>query len=133
MLNEERVKHMTKMAFYETKGGSDDLKIGAYYKKDYIGSNTFWSALWMTIAYIAVVVIVVTAFLKNYLADLQSKQLMVIGISFLGIYLVLLFAYVKYAKGIYKKKHAHAYHRMRRFKDELEQLEKLYEKEDDDE
>lgn len=133
MLNEERVKHMTKMAFYETKGGSDDLKIGAYYKKDYIGSNTFWSALWMTIAYIAVVVIVVTAFLKNYLADLQSKQLMVIGISFLGIYLVLLFAYVKYAKGIYKKKHALAYHRMRRFKDELEQLEKLYEKEDDDE
>ena len=133
MLNEERVKHMTKMAFYETKGGSDDLKIGAYYKKDYIGSNTFWSALWMTIAYIAVVVIVVTAFLKNYLADLHSKQLMVIGISFLGIYLVLLFAYVKYAKGIYKKKHALAYHRMRRFKDELEQLEKLYEKEDDDE
>ena len=133
MLNEERVKHMTKMAFYETKGGSDDLKIGAYYKKDYIGSNTFWSALWMTIAYIAVVVIVVTAFLKNYWADLQSKQIMVIGISFFGIYLVLLFAYVKYAKGIYKKKHALAYHRMRRFKDELEQLEKLYEKEDDDE
>lgn len=133
MLNEERVKHMTKMAFYETKGGSDDLKIGAYYKKDYIGSNTFWSAFWMTIAYIAFIVTVIAAFLKNYFEDLQSKQLMIIGLSFFGIYLILLTVYTKCAKKIYKRKHALAYHRMRRFKDELEQLEKLYEKEDGNE
>ena len=42
-------------------------------------------------------------------------------------------AYIRYAKNIYKRKHAIAYHRVRRFKDELEQLEKLYEKEDSNE
>ncbi len=133
MLNEERVKHMTKMAFYETKGGAEDMRIGSYYKKDYIGSNSFWAGFWMTVAYVALVIILVTGFLLNGLKDLQSKQLMIIAFSFLGIYFVLLFAYISFLKKTYKRRHAVAYHRMRRFKDELEQLEKLYEKEENHE
>ena len=133
MLNEERIKHMTKMAFYESKGGSDDLKVSSYYKKDYIGFNTFWSGLWMTISYIALVTIIVVTFMGNLMENWTSKQLMSIIFSFLGIYLVLLIAYVRYAKNIYKKRHARAYHRVKRFKEELEQLEKMYEKEDSNE
>ena len=133
MLNEERINHMTKMAFYESKGGSDDLKVSSYYKKDYIGFNTFWSGLWMTISYIALVTIIVVTFMGNLMENWTSKQLMSIIFSFLGIYLVLLIAYVRYAKNIYKKRHARAYHRVKRFKEELEQLEKMYEKEDSNE
>lgn len=133
MLNEERVKHMTKLAFYETKGGSDDMKVSFHFKKDYIAFNTFWSALWMTLAYIALVVIVVIAFMNGVLETLPSQQLMTLILSFLGIYFVLLIAYVRCAKQIYKKKHARAYHRVKKFKDGLEQLEKMYEKEDDNE
>lgn len=133
MLNEERVKHMTKMAFYETKGGSDDLKTSSYFKKDYIGFNTFWSAFWMTIAYIILVSILWMTFMGGLLEMLSSKQMLAIVFSFLGIYFILLIAYIRYAKIIYKRKHAIAYHRVCRFKDELEQLEKLYEKEDSNE
>jgi hypothetical protein len=133
MLNEERVKHMTKMAFYETKGGSDDLKTSSYFKKDYIGFNTFWSAFWMTIAYIILVSILWMTFMGGLLEMLSSKQMLAIVFSFLGIYFILLIAYIRYAKNIYKRKHAIAYHRVCRFKDELEQLEKLYEKEDSNE
>lgn len=133
MLNEERVKHMTKLAFYETKGGSDDIKVSFQFKKDYIGFNTFWSALWMTIAYIALVLIAVVTFMGGVLDTLSSKQLMTIILSFFGIYLILLIAYVRYAKQIYKRKHARAYHRVKKFKEELEQLERMYEKEDGNE
>lgn len=133
MLNEERVKHMTKLAFYETKGGSDDMKISFYYKKDYIGFNTFWSVFWMTVAYITLVVIAWITFMSGLLETLSSKQIMTIVLSFIGIYLVLLIAYIRFAKNIYKRRHARAYHRVKRFKDELEQLEKMYEKEDDNE
>lgn len=133
MLNEERVKHMTKLAFYETKGGSEDMKVSFHLKKDYIGFNTFWSALWMTIAYVSLVVLVVVTFMKGLLEELSSEQLMTIILSFLGIYFVLLIAYVRFAKQIYKRKHARAYHRVKKFKDELEQLEKMYEKEDGNE
>jgi len=133
MLNEERVKHMTKLAFYEAKGGEDDLKISFHYKKDYIGFNTFWSVFWMTVAYIVLVVFLILSLMDGIFDALSAKQLMAIILSFLGIYFILLIAYVRFAKQIYKRKHARAYHRVKKFKDELEQLEKLYEKEDDNE
>lgn len=133
MLNEERLKHMTKLAFYETKGGSDDLRVGFQFKKKYIVFNAFWSALWMTIAYIALVVIVVVTFMGGILEMLSAKQLLVIILCFLAIYLILLIVYIRYAKQIYKRKHARAYHRMNIFKDKLEQLEEMYEKEDGNE
>ena len=133
MLNEERVKHMTKLAFYESKGGSEDLKVSFRYKKDYIGVNVFWSALWMTIAYIALVVLVIVTFMNGLFKGLSSQQLMALILSFLGIYCIILIAYIRYARHVYARTHAHAYHRMKKFKEDLEQLEKMYEKEDDNE
>lgn len=133
MLNEERVKHMTKLAFYETKGGSDDMKISFYHKKDYIGFNTFWSVFWMTAAYIALVAVVCITFMGGLWETLESKQIMTIILAFIGIYLVLLIAYIRFVKNIYKRIHARAYHRVKKFKEELEQLEKMYEKEDGNE
>ena len=133
MLNEERVKHMTKLAFYESKGGSEDLKVSFRYKKDYISVNVFWSALWMTIAYIALVVLTIVTFMSGLFKGLSSQQWMALVLSFLGIYCIILIAYIRYARHIYAKAHARAYHRMKKFKDDLEQLEKMYEKEDGNE
>lgn len=133
MLNEERVKHMTKLAFYEAKDGEEDWKVGFRYKQDYIASNTFWSAFWMTIAYAALVFILSICFMKDVWGNLSSKDTVVVAGSFLGIYFILLIAFIRYAKKAYKKKHAKAYHHIKKFKDELEKLEIMYEKEDDNE
>lgn len=133
MLNEERVKHMTKLAFYEAKGGEEDLKVGFRYKQDYIAFHTFWSAFWLTIAYAALVFILSICFMQGVWGNLSSKETIVVAFSFFGIYMVLLIAYIRYAKKVYKKKHAGAYHRIKKFKDELEKLEAMYEMEDHNE
>ena len=39
MLNERRVKHMVKLASYESKRGKEDMKINSYFKKDYVSFN----------------------------------------------------------------------------------------------
>ncbi len=119
MLNEERIKHMTKLAFYESKGGKEDLKVSFRYKKDYIGINNFWAALWMTIAYIALVVLIVVTFMNDVLKGLSSRQLVAMILSFLGIYLILLIAYIRYARVLYTREHARAYHRMKKFREGL--------------
>lgn len=133
MLNEERVKHMTKLAFYESKGGSEDLKVSFHHKKKYLRVNMFWSILWNTIAYIALVVLMLVTFIKGILGELTSKQLTTLILSFLGIYFILLIPYLRYVKRIHTRVHARAYHRMKKFKEDLEQLEKMYEKEDGNE
>lgn len=133
MLNEERVKHMTKLAFYEANGGSEDLKVSFYYKKDYIRFQTFWTIFWMTIAFIVLTMLLVLSFMGNILDMLSAKQLATIFLALLGIYMILLIAYIRYTIQLSKRRHARAYHRVKRFKDELEQLEKMYEKEEDHE
>ena len=133
MLNEERVKHMTKLAFYETKGGSEDIKISFYHKKDYIGFNTFWSGLWLTIAYVVLVLFVGITFMGDILEAMTRTQIIAIIVSIFGLYLILLIAYTATAKSIYKRKHARAYHRVKKFKEELEELETMYDKEDGNE
>ena len=39
MLDEKRVKLMTKLALYEETQGKDDFKVSEYYRKDYVGMH----------------------------------------------------------------------------------------------
>ena len=40
MLDERKVKLMTKLAMYEETQGKEDFKISEYYRKDYAGMHT---------------------------------------------------------------------------------------------
>ena len=132
MLNEERVKHMIKLADYETKGGKEELKISSYFKKDYISMNTMWTLLWMTVAYGLVVLTVWLALRELVTVELSQIQVLSLIILIASIYLALFITYLVKARRYYKRKHARAYHRVKKFKENLMVLEKMYEKEDQD-
>ena len=132
MLNEERVKHMIKLADYETKGGKEELKISSYFKKDYISMNTMWTLLWMTVAYGLVVLTVWLALRELVTVELSQIQVLSLIILIASIYLALFITYLVAARRYYKRKHARAYHRVKKFKENLMVLEKMYEKEDQD-
>ena len=132
MLNEERVKHMIKLADYETKGGKEELKISSYFKKDYISMNTMWTLLWMTVAYGLVVLTVWLALRELVTVELSQIQVLSLIILIASIYLALFITYLVTARRYYKRKHARAYHRVKKFKENLMVLEKMYEKEDQD-
>lgn len=51
MLNEERIKLMTKMACYEADEGRKNVAIGSYFRGDYIGLQVIKSIISATIAY----------------------------------------------------------------------------------
>ena len=65
MLNEERVKHMVKLSFYETKGGSEEIKISSYLKRTYLRLNMLWSILCVTAAYAILVALIGMAFMQG--------------------------------------------------------------------
>lgn len=132
MLNEERVKHMVMLADYEAKGGSEDIKISSYFKKDYINSNTLWTILWVTIAYSFCVTGIWLMIRDNITVELTSVQKLSVFILIGSIYLAIAVVYVIKARRLYRKKHAKAYHRVKKYKGNLLILEGLYEKEDND-
>ena len=132
MLNEKRVKHMVKLALFETKSGQEELKASSFYKKDYVAFQVLWSIIWMTIAYVALVTLVGIGFLNDLIETMSKAKLILIGTLILVVYIVLLIIYLFVSRRFYKDKHARAYYRSKEFKADLAQLEVMYEKEDID-
>ena len=129
MLNERRVKHMVKLAMYENKEGVEELKTSKFYKKDYISYNMLWSIIWMTIAYIIVLMMAAIAKMDMILDALSIKVAIQIVCYCAALYVVLLAIYIPLSRRFYRKKHARAYHHVKHFKEGLEILEEMYEEE----
>lgn len=130
MLNEERVKHMVKLALYETKNGTEELKTSSYYKRDYISVHVLWSLLMITVAYVLLVALLVISFMSVLIENFHIALVVVLGVIVIAIYVGLLITYMMVTRKLYKKKHADAYHRVKQFKEDLIELELMYGKED---
>lgn len=130
MLNEERVKHMVKLALYETKNGTEELKVSSYYKKDYISLHVLWSLLLVTASYVLFIALLTITFMSVLIENFHIALVVILGVAALAIYIGLMITYVMVTRKLYKKKHARAYHKVKRFKEDLIELELLYGKED---
>ena len=54
MINQEKVKDMTKMAVYESHGGDKELAVCAYRRKDYVALQMLKSFILGTISYLII-------------------------------------------------------------------------------
>ena len=131
MLNEKRVKHMVRLAMYESKDGAEELRISSYYKKDYISFNVLWSVMWMTIAYIFVVLLVILSSIPIMMNNFSMKLIISLSIVFVAVYILLVITYTMISKKHYRRKHARSYHRVKRFKEGLAMLDDMYREEKD--
>ena len=121
MLNESKVKLMTRMAMYESKQGEEDFKISSYYKKDYRSFHTIATIIWVTVGYAVAVGIGVIAFLDELMKNLNMQFLMMLAAAVIIGYLVLVI--------FYGTKHEKARKRVKQFNHDLTRLNRMYERE----
>ena len=118
MLNEERIKLMTRMAAYEETEGRQNMAIGNYFRSDYIGLQILKSIISATITF--AIVLCIFAFYdfevvmkEMYQVDLLAagKQLLLAYVIFTGIYTFISYLVYSYrynrAKKSLKKYYAH--------------------------
>lgn len=129
MLNEEKVKLMTRMAMYESKEGEEDLKISAYYRKDYASFHTIITVIWVTIGYLIAVGVAAIAFLDEILNNLNMPFIVMTAICVVTGYIVTVALYTIVASQFYKNKHNKARHRVKKFNHDLTRLNRMYERE----
>lgn len=129
MLNQNKVKLMTRMAMYEKNEGREDIGISAYYRKDYVSFQTIVTILWVTVGYIAAVGIGALVFLDQLLANLNMPFLIMAVICVGTGYLVLIILYGIAASRFYQKKHNDARQRVKKFNHDLTRLNRMYERE----
>ena len=118
MLNEERIKLMTRMAAYEEKEGRHNMSIGNYFRSDYISLQLLKSVISATIAFVIVLCIFTfydfeVVMKEMYQVDLleTGKQLLLAYVIFTGIYTLISYCVYSYrynrAKKSLKKYYVH--------------------------
>lgn len=130
MINEERVKVMTKLAIYESTKGKKQLNISKYYKRDYVRYNMFKTIVTSTIAFLLLVGIAGLLKAEELLTNLNSSDLIQLAVRVGIVYVVFVIAYAVIAYIVYSIR----YERMKPdvivYNHNLKKLKELYDTEE---
>lgn len=94
MLNNKKIRVMTKLALYEKKEGKEDIKMSKYYKTDYVRLEMLKTIVSITIGY-ALILLLIGVYKAEYIiSKAVTLNFVRIGQYILGFYLVILTIYV---------------------------------------
>lgn len=94
MLNEERVKLMTKMAAYEESEGKKNIAVASYFRGDYISLQILKSVISATIAFLLVFAMYIFYDFEIFMQDVYKVDLLGFGKKVLFIYFIVVAIYV---------------------------------------
>ena len=129
MISEEKLKIMTKMAIYDKNEGKDDFEIGKYYKKDYLTFNYIKTWICATIAYLGLWCLILVANMDTAVLTLGSFKFVLSVIAFILFYVLFVLVYEVLTYKIYSIKYDRAKKRLNEYMEQVEELNKMYEKE----
>jgi len=93
MLNEEKIKLMHKLAYYE-KSEKRDFKLSRYYKNDYVRVNLLKSVASVTVGYLLILLLLGLYKSEYLIANAVNLAYKDIGMTILGVYVLILTVYV---------------------------------------
>lgn len=123
MINEEKVKIMTKIAMYEQGKGRRYLPVSKYYRSDYIGLALIKNFFLVTIGYALAIAAVAVYFGEYLMENIHKMNLVSMGIYIIVGYSVL--TYIQYSVRYYKAKKS-----VREYYSQLTELSKIYVREE---
>lgn len=129
MLNEERIKLMTKMAVYEANEGKKNVAIGNYFRGDYIGLQVIKSIISATIAFLIVFGLFVFYDFEVFMSDIYKMDLLGFGKSVIIAYLIFVAVYALISYMIYTYRYTKARKSLKMYYNNLKKLAYLYDKE----
>ena len=129
MLNEERIRLMTKMASYEQNEGKKSEAIGSYFRGDYIGLQVIKSIISATLAFLILVASYILYNFEAFMADIYKMDLIQFGKSVIVDYLIFTAVYALISYGVYAYRYAKAKKSLKKYYGHLKKLSYLYEKE----
>lgn len=86
MINEERVKNMTRIAIYEKNQGKQQIDMCKYYKSDYVTYHTLQSFIYATIAFCMIGAAVVLLGMESLLEQINTLDYMALAKNILILY-----------------------------------------------
>ena len=93
MLNEERVILMTRMASYESGKGKENVKIGNFFRSDYVTIQVLKSVVCSTVAFFLGFGLYILYDFEMFMQDLYKLDLLAFGTNVLMYYAITVVVY----------------------------------------
>ena len=126
MLNEERVILMTKMASYEKSEGKKNVKIGNYFRSDYIAVQVLKAVFCATIAYIVILALFIFYDFEVFMQELYKMDLLAFAKEVLFYYVVTVVSYGIISYVVYSYRYTKAKKSLKCYNHNLKKLNSLY-------
>ncbi len=130
MLDESRIKLMTRMASYEDTEGKKTIPIGEYFRGDYVSVNVVKTAISATIAFVLVLAVYIYYNLENFVADIYKFDLVGMGRRIVSVYIVYIAVFTVFAFFFYTIKYNRAKKSLQGYSLALKKLSTMYEEEE---
>ncbi len=129
MLNENRVKLMTRMASYEDNEGKKAIHISSYFRSDYILFNMVKTIVSATVAYIVVIAVYIYYNIDGILQNIYKMDIQTEAKKFLAGYAVVAAAYAIIAYIVYSYRYDRARKSLSSYTSALRRLSGMYKEE----
>lgn len=130
MLNEERIRLMTKMASYEEREGKEYMPIKQYYRRDYVSYQMIKTFAASTISFGILCLLWGFYEMNELMEEIGRMDLKEFGISILIKYIVFTVAYQGIALAIYNHRYSKATASMKQYHAKLKKVQKLHDREE---
>lgn len=131
MLNNHKIRLMTKLAIYEKEDGKEDIRLGKYYRVDYVRYQMLKTLVAVTFGYLILVLLTIIYNAEYLIAEAVKLDYAAIGRTMLGIYLVLVLVFVGIAGIGYTVKYNRSRKKLGKYYQMLKRLRTIYREEKD--
>lgn len=104
MLNEEKIKLMTKMAIYEQRRGKKEIPMSRYFRSDYISLGIIKTVIASTIAYVLIVALWLFYDFEGFMNRLTEIDIVDWGRTILILYVAYMIISILVAYLVYRYK-----------------------------
>ena len=130
MLNEEKIRLMTKLALYEEKNGKKALSANKYFRNDYISINIINTVLTVSFAYLLGLVLWVVYKVDYFMREITNIELIALGKQVLIIYVIVLIIFLFISYVVYSVRYRNMKTENRVYADNLKELYLMYKREE---
>ncbi len=131
MLNNDKIRLMTKLALYEQKEGKKDIAGGKYYRSDYVSLAMINSAIIATLAYILILGSIVLVNIETVLSVMTTFDMLELGRIVVVAYIIYMLIYLTITYIISRLRYDNIKSELKSYDNNLKELYTIYKKEEE--
>lgn len=130
MVNEERLRNLTKMAMFDTNEGKRCKPMAQYARKDYVSLQALKSFVTGTITYVLLLVMWGLSSMEGLVQKITGTELRGFVVTVIVLYIVFILIYLLATYIVFNMKYTEGRKKIKKYYNSLKKVNQMYEREE---